>query len=129
MQDFFELVEREGWMYKLPKDAHLMHDPAHGKQQDQSHGGAPRPLQQQRQLVPVPSLPVNGLKRKRTAAMMEKENEPDTPLLQPSSPRKKRRVMVEKTPSASRGSRVAAATAILRGRAVLKDVVMEDQTL
>ncbi|CAG7851815.1 DNA replication ATP-dependent helicase/nuclease dna2 Includes: RecName: Full=DNA replication nuclease dna2; Includes: RecName: Full=DNA replication ATP-dependent helicase dna2 [Serendipita indica DSM 11827] len=136
LQESFGLMGREDWMYKLPKDAHLMHDPEYVQQQQPRQHQPPNvalhPLQEQRKQVQLPLLPLrpaNGLKRKRTAATMEKENEPDTSLLLSPSPRKKRKVVIEKTPSVSRRSKVASGTAILRGRAMLKDVIMEDQTL
>ncbi|CCA77247.1 hypothetical protein PIIN_11228 [Serendipita indica DSM 11827] len=113
-----------------------MHNPEYVQQQQPRQHQPPNvalhPLQEQRKQVQLPLLPLrpaNGLKRKRTAATMEKENEPDTSLLLSPSPRKKRKVVIEKTLSVSRRSKVASGTAILRGRAMLKDVIMEDQTL
>ena len=92
LQDFFELMERNSWIYKLPKGAHTSHDIR-------------------------PSTPVKR-SLKRSAAEMDKEND----LVQPSSqiPRKKARI--EKSAGVRR-------TALLKGRAVLKDVMMDIQPI
>lgn len=90
LQEFFELMERNSWIYKLPKGAHTSHD-----------------------MHP----PTVKKSLKRSAAEMDKENE-SPPSLQ--IPRKRPRI--EKFAGARR-------TAVLKGRAVLKDVMMDIQPI
>ncbi|KIM24341.1 hypothetical protein M408DRAFT_234860 [Serendipita vermifera MAFF 305830] len=90
LQDFFELMRLNNWVYQLPKGANTSHDIR---------------------------LPAVRKAVKRSAAEMDKEND-----VVPSLQIPRKRARIEKS-TAARG------TAVLKGRAVLKDVMMDIQPI
>jgi DNA replication ATP-dependent helicase Dna2 len=92
LQNFFELMAENNWIYKLRKGADTSHD--------------------------VKPQTVFKKALKRSAAEMEKENDVIVPLSQ--SPRK--RLRIDKSAGAK-------ASALFKGRAILKDVAMDIQPI
>ncbi|KAG8836188.1 Tripartite DNA replication factor [Serendipita sp. 399] len=90
LQNFFKFMEGEGWIYSLPKEAHLLH---------------------------VKSVVASS--RVRLSSAVDKENSP----VSPQSPRKRQKV--DKGVSKS----VVSMTGALRGRHILKDLVVDAQSL
>jgi DNA replication ATP-dependent helicase Dna2 len=94
--DFFELMERQSWIYQLPPGANVSHESGSGSGN-------------------------RGIKRKRGETMLEAEDKENAVPLSRPSPRKKPRLESSKAG--------VGAGALLRGREMLRDVVMDLQML
>jgi hypothetical protein len=108
LREFFELMERENWIYQLPQNANSAHTirPVKRKREDTD-------LDKEN----VPSLSVSPKKKRKTAKLPLPDGKLPSSTLTSSNKRKS-----EKT-------RLVGGNVLLKSRALLRDVTMEYQAI